>query len=185
MFCCKFHWGFFQWSPIDNKSALVQFMASCWTAHNPLTHWGRVTHICVSKPPTIGSDNGLVAWSALSHYLNQCWNIVNLTLMNKLQWNFNRNCNIFIQENVFASVVCEMAVMLSRPQCVNWTKLSTITKATWHQQATMSYSTSRGGTCKLHSETIPFIHAPHDYSTFVPWWILYGVWHTQLAQCGL
>ena len=28
---------------------------NCW----PLTHWGRVTHICVSKLPTIGSDNGL------------------------------------------------------------------------------------------------------------------------------
>ena len=24
-----------------------------------LTHWGRVTHLCVSKLPTIGSDNGL------------------------------------------------------------------------------------------------------------------------------
>ena len=24
-----------------------------------LTHWGRVTHICVSKLTTIGSDNGL------------------------------------------------------------------------------------------------------------------------------
>ena len=39
--------------------------------------------------------------------------------MNKLQWNFNRNSNIFIQENAFESVVCEMAAMLSRPQCVN------------------------------------------------------------------
>ena len=24
-----------------------------------ITHWGRVTHICVGKPTTIGSDNGL------------------------------------------------------------------------------------------------------------------------------
>ena len=24
-----------------------------------LTHWGRVTHICVSEPTSIGSDNGL------------------------------------------------------------------------------------------------------------------------------
>ena len=24
-----------------------------------LTHWGRVTHICISKPTIIGSDNGL------------------------------------------------------------------------------------------------------------------------------
>ena len=29
--------------------------------------------------------------------------------MNKLQWNFNRNSNIFIQENAFENVVCEMA----------------------------------------------------------------------------
>ena len=26
---------------------------------NILTHWGRVTHICVGKPAIIGSDNGL------------------------------------------------------------------------------------------------------------------------------
>ena len=64
----------------------------------------------------------LVAWSAPSHYLNQCWHIVNLTLMNKLQWNFNRNANISIQENVFESVVCEMAAISSRPQSVKSTQ---------------------------------------------------------------
>ena len=53
------------------------------------------------------------------HYLKQCWNIVNSTLRNKLQWNFNQNSNIFIQENVFESVVCcEMVAILSQPQCV-------------------------------------------------------------------
>ena len=34
-----------------------------------LTHWGRV-HIRVGNLTTIFSDN---AWSAPSHYLNQCW----------------------------------------------------------------------------------------------------------------
>ena len=43
------------------------------------------------------------------HYLNQCWNIVNSNLRNKLQWNLNRNSYIFIQENAFENVVCEMA----------------------------------------------------------------------------
>ena len=43
-----------------------------------LTHGGRVTHICVSK----------LTWSAPNHYLNQCWNIINWNLRNKLQWNF-------------------------------------------------------------------------------------------------
>ena len=57
--------------------------------------------------------------AASSHYLNQCWNwnIVNLTLRNKLQWNIG-NSNIFIQENACENVVCEMAAILSRPQCV-------------------------------------------------------------------
>ena len=49
-----------------------------------LTHWGRVTHICVSKLTIIG-------WTAPSHYLNQCWIIVNWNLRNKLEWNLRRN----------------------------------------------------------------------------------------------
>ena len=61
----------------------------------------------------------LVAWTALSHSLNQCWNIVNWTHRNKLQWNFNRNKNNFIEENSLENVICEMASILSRPECVN------------------------------------------------------------------
>ena len=38
---------------------------------------------------------------------------------NKLQWNLKRNSCIFFQENEFENVVCEMASILSRPQCVN------------------------------------------------------------------
>ena len=50
--------------------------------------------------------------------MNQCLNIVNWTLRNKLQWNFNRNSNIFIEENAFESVIREMGAILSRLQCV-------------------------------------------------------------------
>ena len=60
----------------------------------------------------------LVAWSASSHYLNQCWNVVNWTLRNNLQWNFNRNSNIFFQENAFQNVIWKIAAIMSRPQCV-------------------------------------------------------------------
>ena len=53
------------------------------------------------------------------------------TLRNKLQWNFNLNSNIFIQENALQNVVWEMAsIFLFRPQCVDicitqpqWVKL--------------------------------------------------------------
>ena len=60
----------------------------------------------------------LVAWTAPSHYLNQCWNIINWTLGNKLQWNFNQNSYIFIHENALKTVVWKKAAILSRPQCV-------------------------------------------------------------------
>ena len=56
------------------------------------THWGRVTHAILTI---------INSWTAPSHYLNQCWNIVNWSLGNKLQWNFSRNSNIFIKENAF------------------------------------------------------------------------------------
>ena len=75
-----------------------------------LIHWGRVTHMCVSELTIIGSDNGLspgrrqaIIWT------REWWNIVNWTLRNKLQWNFIRNSNIFIQQNALENVVCEMA----------------------------------------------------------------------------
>ena len=53
-----------------------------------------------------------------SHYLNQNWNIVIWTLRNNLQWKFNQNSNIFIQENALVNVICEMASILFWPQCV-------------------------------------------------------------------
>ena len=63
----------------------------------------------------IGSDC-LDIWLAPSHYLNQCWIIVNWALKNKLQWNFNQNSYIFIQEYAFENIICEMAAILSQPQ---------------------------------------------------------------------
>ena len=51
-----------------------------------LTHWGRVTHICVSNLTIIVSDNGLSPGRHQSHYPNQCCFIVNWNLRKKFQW---------------------------------------------------------------------------------------------------
>ena len=53
-----------------------------------------------------------------SHYLNQCWNIVDWNFRDKLQWNLKQNSYIFIQENAFENVVSSMVAILTRPQCV-------------------------------------------------------------------
>ena len=82
------------------------------------THWGRLTHICVSKTHKHWFRQWLVVWPAPSHYLNQCWNIGNLTPGNKLQQNLNENLYIFTQANGFENGVRKIMVLLSRPQCV-------------------------------------------------------------------
>ena len=46
------------------QAVITQFIWTTWTSlsavqERPLTHWGRVTHICVSKLTIIASDNGL------------------------------------------------------------------------------------------------------------------------------
>ena len=82
-----------------------------------ISHWGRVMHIWVGNTGHHMFRWWLVACSAPSHYLNQCWNMVNRTTGNNIQWNSNGNQYIFIQENAFENVVCKMAAISSRPQC--------------------------------------------------------------------
>ena len=154
------------------------YLSQCWSrsltpyhisspGSNVLTHWGWVTHICVSKLSIIGSGSvgsrqyrwllpcdppatfpmilkklhmiileiidwllyqnhwlikflgttlfrqWLVTWPVPSHYLNKCWNIINWTLRNKLQWNLNQKSYIFTQENALGNVIWKMAAILS------------------------------------------------------------------------
>ena len=48
-----------------------------------------------------------------SYYLNQCWLIVNWTIINKLQWNFRWNSHFFIGKNAF-----ENAAAKRQPFCL-------------------------------------------------------------------
>ena len=76
----------------------------------------------------------IMAWCLFlgsSHYLNQCWHVVNWTLENKFLWNLNPNSNIFIQENVFENVVINMVNILSWPQCVKSWTYSSVAQTFW------------------------------------------------------
>ena len=115
-------------APGERKKVIVKEIYERYV-HNILFYrrnlWTLIVHTVFFKIRQTSSNNGLVpstlvdiwlvAWTAPSHYLNQCWNTVNWTIGNKLQWNFNRNPNIFIQENAFENVGCEIASILSRP----------------------------------------------------------------------
>ena len=85
-----------------------------------LTHWGRVTHICVSKLTSIGSDNGL---SPGSHYLKQCWDVVNWTPGNKLRWNFEENSHNSILKNAFENgglYVSDLMSLMNQSSSCMW-----------------------------------------------------------------
>ena len=93
----------------------------------------------------------LVAYSALNHYLNQCWFIVNRTLRNKLQWNINRT-KLFILENEFYSVLvvyerslCELSEMFWQ----NW--------ETWSRACFMAHNRV------VIMPTLSLLAAPHIF----------------------
>ena len=92
-----------------------------------ITQLPLVPHICVSES---GQHwfRCFVSYLAQSYYLNQCQVIVNWTLRNKLQWNFNQNsifyqrkcirkyrlwnCGHFVREHGLMSHPCSDSCML-------------------------------------------------------------------------
>ena len=61
-------------------------VVSLWPFFNVLTHWGRATHICISKLTTIGSNNGLSPdWRQAI-----IWTNVGILLIEPLETNFSR-----------------------------------------------------------------------------------------------
>ena len=81
-----------------------------------LTHWGRVTHICVSKITIIESHNGMSPGRRKAIIgTNDGILVIGISNFGEI---FSK-IHIFSFKNAFENVVCEMAVILSRPQCVN------------------------------------------------------------------
>ena len=80
-----------------------------------LTHWGRVTHICITKLTIIGSDNGLPPGRRQAII----WNNTGILLSEPIGTNFNE---ISIDIDTFSFKEMHLknsSEILSRPQCVN------------------------------------------------------------------
>ena len=78
-------------SPKINNQLLYDHECVTKAFYNPpLTHWGRVTHICISKLTTIGSDNGSVP----GRRRTIIWTNAGILLIGPLGTNFNE---IFIE----------------------------------------------------------------------------------------
>ena len=78
-----------------------------------LTHWGRVTHICVSELTIIGSDNGLSPGRRQAII----WNNAGLLLIEPLGTNFSE-ISIEIQTFLFKKMHLNMSSAKWRPFCL-------------------------------------------------------------------
>ena len=91
----------------------IELQASVLCRWTWLTHWGRVTHICVSKLAIIGSDNGL----STDRPQAIIWTNAGLLLIGPLGTNFSE-----ILSKILTSLFKKMRLKVSsakRPQCVN------------------------------------------------------------------
>ena len=79
--------------------------------YNELTHWGQVTHICVSKQTIIGSDNGLSPGRRQAIF----WTNAGILLIGTLGTNFSE---ILIGIQIFSFKKIEMLSAKLRPFCL-------------------------------------------------------------------
>ena len=103
-----------------------------WTtkSHTVLTHWGRVTHICVAKLTITGSDNGLSPGRCQAII----WTSDGILLIGPLGTNFNEFL-IGIQIFPFQTMYSKMSSVKWHPFCLGLNVLTTKTgyaKYTWH-----------------------------------------------------
>ena len=102
-----------------------------------LTHWGRVTHICVSKPTTIGLDNGL----SPGRHQAIIWTNAGIFLIGPLGTNLSE---ILSKIHTFSlkKMHWKMAAILSQPQSVNiefGVELTTWCNPCWSIHCVKSY----------------------------------------------
>ena len=107
-----------------------------------LTHWGRATHICVGKPTSIGSDNGLSPGRRQAII----WTNAGLLLIGPLGTNFSEIL-IEIQTFSFKKMDLKMSSAKWRPFCLglNVLKLNHVNKRVpdnkvSHQSSNLVYS---------------------------------------------
>ena len=102
IYCCKSE---SLWYPV------VQIVMYVWTML--ITHWGRVTHICVSKLTIIGSDNGL----SPDRRQASIWTNAGILLIGPLGTNFSE-ISIEILTFSFKKMRLKVSSAKRRPFCL-------------------------------------------------------------------
>ena len=108
---------------VSGRLSLTAFLVwkreSGYQSLQELTHWGRVTHICVRKPTIIGSDNGL----SPDRRQTIIWTNAGILLIAPLWTNFNE-ISIKIHTFSFKKMHLKMSSAKWRPFCLGFNELN-------------------------------------------------------------
>ena len=133
-----------------------------------------LNHPIVTQLAIIDSDDGLSPGRRQSIIWTSAGILLVWTLRTKLMWNSNRNSYIFIQENAFENIVCEMSAILSRPQYVNvlilsdaytfqWTASSMLQAMDWRLLGSILIYSQK----KPHKNMSIFLYSPRCVNPFI------------------
>ena len=119
----NFIW-YFVWLPTKCQKVIIKNVyITTATVYTEIVIWAKyslpksVWNVkCETRPNLIY----IIAYTTPRHYVNQCWVIINWTLRDKIQWNFNRNKKLVIHENASEYIVCKMTATLSREGWVKY-----------------------------------------------------------------
>ena len=112
-----------------------------FTERQKLTHWGRVTHICVGKLTIIGSDNG---WSP-GRRQAIIWTNAGLLSIGPLRTYFSENL-IKIQQFSLKKMHVKVSSAKCCPSCLGLNVLTFLgTAKSWPKEIMMSINN-----CKIH-----------------------------------
>ena len=109
-----FAWGIHRWPvsfPVHSNHVIQRSYRITAIKHTLLTHWGRVTHICVANPTVIGSDNGL----SPSRRQAIIWSNAAILSIGPQRTHVNK---ILIETHIFSFKNALQKAILSRPHCV-------------------------------------------------------------------
>ena len=146
----------------SHDCAIYSYKAWSWvTVIHDLTHWGRVTHICVSRLTIIGSDNGLSPGRRQAII----WTNAGLLLIRPLGTNFSEFL-VKILIVSFKKMRLKESSAKRQPFCLGLNELNVW--RLWYTVRTINKSKSVN---LSHSEKMP---CQYSISSWGNWWAIMG-----------
>ena len=135
----------------------------CYPDLSVLTHWGRVTHICVVKLVIIGSDNGLSPGRRQAII----WTNAGILLIGPLGTNFSENLSTILTFS-FTEMRLKVSSAKWRPFCLG---LNVLRKCLW--KWSLPWVAAGHSVTEIYRLSVPFLFR-------FPWFspLLYQVWLT-------